>query len=162
MAPPTTAVPATTATASRPSTTAPANTAAATTRPPAPTTAAPTTAPTTARPAGPAVADPEGFVRTYYATLAQRDYAAAWAMLAPEFQQAQPGSYPKYVEFWQGVDGIVVRSVDVRGAGDRPTCRLGMRYTIGDRTTDETDEVTLRTGPDGQPLISTYRVVGPG
>jgi hypothetical protein len=37
-----------------------------------------------------------------------------------------------------------------------------MRYTIGDRTTDETDEVTLRTGDDRRPLIATYRVVGPG
>jgi hypothetical protein len=132
----------------------------ATTRPPGPTTtAAATTAPSA--PAAP-IADPEGFVRTYYATLAQRDYATAWAMLSPEFQQAQPGSYAKYVEFWQGVAGIVVRSVDVHGAGDRPVCRLGMRYTIGDRTTDETDEVTLRTGDDGRPLIATYRVVGPG
>jgi len=104
----------------------------------------------------------EQFVRRYYELVDQRDYVSAWALLAPEFQRGRPGSYASYVRFWEGVDDVEVLSVDVVDGPDWPVVtRLAMRYTTADGVVDELDELTLRPGPDGSPLISDYRPVRP-
>jgi tRNA A-37 threonylcarbamoyl transferase component Bud32 len=173
---PTSAAPPPATTAAPTTAAAPATTAKAapTTARPAPTTAAPTTArpaPTTAAPAPTAAAAPasgdraaraDEFSRRYYSTVAARDYPTAWSLLSPEYQRSLRGGYDGYVRFWNTVDGIEVRAVDVvPGREDQYpiVARLTMRYTINGRVADELDEVQLQPSGNGDLLIANYRVV---
>jgi hypothetical protein len=135
----------------------------------APTVAAPTTgvrtvAPTTvaAASAGDRARLAESFLRTYYATVAAHDYQKAWPMLTPEFQATTAGGYRNYTAFWDTVDRVEVRRVNVQPGQDGAiwpiVATLAMRYTVGGRTVDENDELTLQSDANGAPRISGYRV----
>ncbi len=159
---PTTATQATTAAPTRPTTTAPTTTAPPTTAPPTtapPTTAPATVVPTTAPPDRARMA--ETFLRSYYSSVAARDYQTAWSMLTPEFQANTAGGYKAYTDFWDSVEGVEVRRVDVQPAHDRTTwpvvANLTMRYTRGGRTANEVDQLTLTPDASGAPLIAGYR-----
>jgi hypothetical protein len=139
---------------------------------PAPTTAA-RTVPTIASPVAPpaaAAAPPvdrarlaESFLRLYYSTVAARDYELAWSMLTPEFQMTT-GGYDDYTSFWDTVERVEVRRVEVRSTPGAPTwpivATLGMRYTVDGRVVDENDQLTLAPDTTGAPLIAGYRVIG--
>jgi serine/threonine protein kinase len=142
---------------------------------PAPTepTAPPTTAPPATTPAPvPSAAPPRqspgerrqaarAFVEDYYDTVAGRDYEEAWALLTPSFQD-EIGGFDAYVEFWDGVDAVELRRVEVEEADEDEgpvVLHLEMRYEIDDEVTEELDEVTLVTTTDGSFLIDTYRVI---
>jgi hypothetical protein len=154
-------------TAAATTTVGPTTAASATTAAPAratPTTAAPVTAtPTTAKP----VAAPdrarmaETFLRSYYSAVAARDYQTAWSMLTPEFQANTAGGYHDYTAFWDTVDGVEVRRVDVQpGRDGNPwpvVANLTMRYTRSGRVVDEVDQLTLAPDATGAPLIAGYQ-----
>jgi hypothetical protein len=158
-----------TATTPAPTTTAPIAPSAATL---SPTIAAPAVAPTTGVRTMPpttvtASADDraglaERFLRTYYSTVAAHDYQRAWPMLTPEFQATAAGGYGNYTAFWDTVDGVEVRHVTVHpgqdGASWPIVATLAMRYTVGGRTVDENDELTLHSDANGAPRIAGYRV----
>jgi hypothetical protein len=161
--PPRTTAAATTTVA--PTTAAPATTAAAPPTTAVPTTAPPkTAAPTTVVPTT-AVLDrarmAETFLRSYYSAVAARDYQKAWSMLTPEFQANTAGGYKAYTAFWDTVDGVEVRRVDVQPEHDHATwpivANLTMRYTRGDRTINEVDELTLTPDTTGAPRIAGYK-----
>jgi hypothetical protein len=86
-------------------------------------------------------------------------------MLTPEFQ-ASTGGYDTYTAFWDTVEGVEVRRVDVQPGRDGArwpiVATLGMRYTVHGHVTDENDELTLEPDSAGAPRIAHYRVVGSG
>jgi len=159
--PPTTVAVATVAPTAAPST-------AAVPATPAPATAA-TTVPTIAPPAAASTAPTdraglaESFLRGYYSTVAARDYDRAWSMLTPDFQ-ATTGGYAEYTSFWNTIDRIDVRRVQVQPAPGGSTwpivATLSMRYTLDGRVVDENDQLTLEPDTTGAPRIARYRVVG--
>jgi hypothetical protein len=161
---PTTAPPATVApTTARPATAAP-TTAVRTTAPPAtaaPATSVPTTAPTPATAAPDRARMAETFLRSYYSAVAAHDYQTSWPMLTPEFQANTAGGYQAYTAFWDTVDGVEVRRVDVQPGHDATTwpvvANLTMRYTRDGHTTDEVDQLTLTPDATGAPRIAGYR-----
>jgi hypothetical protein len=108
----------------------------------------------------------ESFLRSYYASVAARDYQRSWSMLTAQFQASTAGGYANYTSFWNTVTGIEVRRVDVQPARDNTVwpivANLAMRYTVAGRVTDEVDQLTLDRDANGAPLISGYRVAGPG
>jgi hypothetical protein len=103
----------------------------------------------------------ETFLRSYYSAVESRDYQTAWSMLTPEFQANTAGGYKAYTAFWDTVDGVEVRRVEVEPGHDRNTwpivANLTMRYTRGERITNEVDELTLTPDETGAPLIAGYR-----
>jgi len=162
---PTTAAPVTAA----PTTAAPATAAPATAAPRA--TSAPTAPPATAAPrttAAPVDRSQlaETFLRTYYAAVGAHDYQRSWPMLSPQFQASTAGGYASYVAFWDRVTVVEVRRVDVQPPSNNATwpivANLAMRYTVGGRTVDEIDQLTVDRDASGTPLIVGYRVAGPG
>jgi hypothetical protein len=106
----------------------------------------------------------ENFLRSYYSTVAAHDYEQAWSMLTPEFQATTAGGYPNYTAFWDTVDGVEVRRVEVQPARPGATwpivATLAMRYTVGGRVVDENDQLTLEPDATGAPRIAGYRVIG--
>ena len=84
-------------------------------------------------------------------------------MLTPEFQTTT-GGYEDYIAFWDTVEGVEVRRVDVQPERDGTTwpivANLGMRYTVDGRVVDEVDELTLEPDATGAPRIAGYRVTG--
>jgi len=178
---PVSGTPTTAAPVNVPPTTIPSVTAAPTM--PAATTVGPATeAPTSTAAAAPTIAPPvaptdaaaapradrarlaESFLRTYYSTVAARDYGRAWSMLTPEFQATTAGGYDDYTSFWDTVDGIEIRRVEVSPAPGTSTwpivAILSMRYTLGGRVVDESDQLTLEPDATGAPRIAAYRVIG--
>ena len=103
----------------------------------------------------------ESFLRSYYSTVARRDYQTSWSMLTPEFQATTAGGYDAYAAFWDTVDEVEVRRVDVRQTPDGTTwpvvADLAMRYTRRGRVVDEIDRLTLEPDAAGAPLIAGYR-----
>ena len=128
-----------------------------------------TAAPTTARPATtaapppaetPDASDVEDFIRDYYDRVANSDYKAGYASLAPEFKAGQAGSYDDYVSYWEANDAKL-RGVDVRDVGaDGAVVWVNLRYETPTGRVDEVDELRLRRGDAGQFLIAEQRVVG--
>jgi len=185
--PATTTVPATTAppaTTTVPETTAPpvatpapstSSTAAPRTDPPTtttvppptttapPTPAAPPSPPSTTSPAGGTLAlttaqEAETFVRSYYDSVAARNYEVSWSQLAPEFQSGKALSYEYYVGFWND-NNIEVGDVDLVDANeDRAIVNVELRWNGS--TTAGTDQFTLRPGEDGKLLIASQDTVG--
>ena len=103
----------------------------------------------------------EDFLRSYYSAVQARDYQTSWSMLTPDFQANTAGGYNAYTAFWDTVDGVEVRKVDVqpaRGGNTWPVvANLTMRYTRDGRATNEVDELTLTPDANGAPLIDGYR-----
>jgi hypothetical protein len=93
--------------------------------------------------------------------VAARDYQTAWSMLTPEFQANTAGGYHDYTAFWDTVDGVEVRRVDVQPARDGNTwpvvANLTMRYTRSGRAIDEVDQLTLAPDATGAPRIAGYQ-----
>jgi hypothetical protein len=95
--------------------------------------------------------------------VAAHDYQSAWPMLTPEFQATTAGGYRDYTAFWDTVDAVEVRRVTVQPGKDGAiwpiVATLAMRYTVGGRTVDENDELTLQPDANGVPRIAGYRVI---
>jgi tRNA A-37 threonylcarbamoyl transferase component Bud32 len=160
-----------------PATVAP--TVPATQTPPPPTTAAapavaaPTTtaAATPAPPADPAVApsggggtplvtetEAETFIFSYYDAVDAGDYEVSWAQLAPEFQNGKAVSYEYYSDFWDEND-IEVLDVELVDADEsQAIVNVVLRWNGSSST--QTDQFTLRAGPEGQPLIARQTSIG--
>ena len=103
----------------------------------------------------------ENFLRSYYSAVGARDYQTAWSMLTPEFQANTAGGYNAYTAFWDNVDGVEVRKVDVQPGHDGTAwpvvANLTMRYTRGGRANNEVDQLTLTPDSTGAPRIAGYR-----
>jgi serine/threonine protein kinase len=132
----------------------------------APTTVTPTTSVATPSPATPAEAPADGatpsalltpeladaFVRTYYDLVRVGDYEASWSRLAPEFQRGRARSYEYYVDFWNDNDAQVEGVQLVESTPDRAVVIVDLRLN-GSQTLIR-DQLTLRAGADGEPLIA--------
>jgi hypothetical protein len=101
------------------------------------------------------------FVAGYYDLVGRGDYETAWALLSPEFQGSVPGTFERYVAFWDATDieirGLVPLASDVPG---EIVVQIDARYTSDSRTVDEVDELTLRRADDGSIRIVDQRIVG--
>jgi serine/threonine protein kinase len=132
----------------------------------APTTVTPTTSAATPSPATPATGPANSptpsalltpdlanaFVRTYYDLVGVGDYEASWSRLAPEFQRGRARSYEYYVDFWNQNDAQVDGVQLVESTPDRAVVIVDLR--LNGSQTPIRDQLTLRAGPDGQPLIA--------
>jgi hypothetical protein len=148
----------------------PASTALPNPSPPAatiaPTTIGPTTSARTLPPSTPATVPTDGpspsalltpdaanaFIHTYYDLVAVGDYEASWSRLAPEFQRGRARSYQYYVDFWNHNDAQVDGVQLVESTPDRAVVIVDLR--LNGSQTPIRDQLSLRAGPDGQPLIA--------
>ena len=94
----------------------------------------------------------DAFVRTYYDLVEAGQYEASWSRLAPEFQRGRARSYEYYVDFWNQNDAQVDGVQLVDSTPDRAVVIVELRLN-GSQTLIR-DQLTLRPGPDGQPLIA--------
>jgi serine/threonine protein kinase len=120
------------------------------------TTSPPTSATATAdNPTPSALLTPDGanaFVHTYYDLVGVGDYEASWSRLAPEFQRGRARSYDYYVDFWNHNDAQVDGVQLVESTPDHAVVIVHLR--LNGSPTPIRDQLTLRAGPDGQPLIA--------
>ncbi len=97
-------------------------------------------------------------MRSYYDSVAARNYEVSWSQLAPEFQSGKALSYEYYVGFWND-NNIEVGDVDLVDANeDRAIVNVELRWNGS--TTAGTDQFTLRPGEDGKLLIASQDTVG--
>ena len=134
----------------------------------APPTIPPTTLPpaTTAPAIDPLEADAAAaFFTEFLSVAAQRDYASAWSMLTPRYQEKYLG-YDNFVRFWETVDGAGVRewqSIGTVPAGQTVRMWLWFGRRADGTVSNEIVEVDItQDSVTAVVLIDDYRYQGVG
>ena len=107
----------------------------------------------------------ESLVYEYFQTINGAEYAEAWSLLTPQFQQVfSSGDFASYQGFWQTVDNVeVVEAVPQQVNADQTEVKLivRLRFFQGGFDWDRTYEYTVeRTSAIGPWKIADYVLLG--
>ncbi len=101
------------------------------------------------------------FVQTYFDRLQSGDFATGWAQLTPEFIDARGLTFERYKSYWRATSLTLDQLRFTAGpAPDEGRVRYAATYTTTHGVIEETDEITLRRGPDGHLTIAEQRIIG--